>query len=62
MKIIKTYEGERTKSGWHTGFSLIEKNGKLYICNERGTRPATTKEIIEHYEKIDGSCKPKEPK
>ena len=45
MKKIKSYKGYRTKSGYHTGYALILKNGIYYISQESGTRKATKKEI-----------------
>jgi len=45
MKIIDSHEGNRTKTGYHTGHAIVLRNGKYYISQESGTRPLTQKEI-----------------
>lgn len=45
MKKIKQYSGNRTKTGYHTGYSILKLKGVYYISTESGTRKATKKEI-----------------
>ncbi len=46
MKKIAEKEGNRTKTGYHTGYAILKSsNGKYYVSQESGTRPATKKEI-----------------
>ena len=46
MRIVDQHEGYRLRSGLHTGYChYIDGNGKHWVSQESGTRPATKREI-----------------